>query len=303
MVMMALVDNKIDPDEAEPIEKMAKALNYTQVDVNMLVRRAQGKLQKLIAKSSKTPKPKAKQKSSSQKQPPPLPAETKKKPPPPPPVKTAPPPKPAPPKPVQPKPVQTKPVPPKPESPADPAPVKEPTVAKKPSSTVDTCKQARDATANPSEYCFGYGSGEINTWGCRLMGMNWAPGAEWLHKGYFRDNSTFVFDKKELVNQVTKSFLKCKDCPYINIDYVETAFDLLPSRASIVGRWTHHKAERHSPLAQELEIRKNIHGCETREQILAEGVDPVGIRGALKIIKQATRKAQSNPPDYKLLEQ
>jgi hypothetical protein len=131
--------------------------------------------------------------------------------------------------------------------------------------------------------------------------MDWTAGADWFRQGHFRDNSTFVFDKNKLVNNVTKSFLKCKDCPYINIDYIETAFDLLPSRASIIGRWTHHKAERHSPNAQKLAVKRNIHGCETSEQILTDGVDPIGIRGALKIIKQSTRKAQSTPPDYKLL--
>lgn len=285
MVMMALADNKVNPHEAEPIEKLAKALNYTQADVDMLVRRAQGKLQKMIGHTDQTtltpPLPKRKEsvrmavrKPRQQYSPSPIKREKIKR--------TLPP--------AEQKPIEQKPVeisPPATQHAANP---------------VVTCQQARDASPNPREYCFGYGSGRINTWGCRLLGMDWAPGAGWFRTGYFRDDNTFVFDKAALVKRVTNSFKTCRNCPHINIDHIESAFDLLPSRASTIGRWTHHQADRNSSNSRNVQIKENIHGCLTRRQIMTDGVDPVGVRGALNIIKRAVKKTGATQLDYKLFE-
>ena len=298
MVMLALADGNVDGHEAEPIEKIARALSYSQIDINMMVRRAKSKLQKLGGSSAQPTRTISRRKRSSTtdvpvarrwKEPSTGSQEQAAR---------------AKPKAVPAPVAVTSPPPPEPESdpvpPAEPLP---PPVQQAAPNPVEACRKNRQASLNPEEYCFGCGSGRINIWGCRLIGMDWVPGAEWFRSGYFRDDATFVFDKADLVKRVTFGFRACQSCPHIHIEHIETAFELLPSRACTIGRWTHHKAERGDPHAKKVVVKKNLHGCETRQQMLVDGVSPVGTRGALKIIKQAVRKSRVAGLDHKLLEQ
>jgi len=167
--------------------------------------------------------------------------------------------------------------------------------------SVADCMQARAESGHPAEYCMGLGSGCINVWGCRLLGMDWAAGAEWLRIGAFRDDDTFVFDRQTIRRLLHEVLPLVQECPHVRRDYIDLVLQALPGRASVWGHWKYREGTRHDDGAVQVTVRTYLHGLQmtTRKTVL--GLDPVGIRDALKVIRRASRNVQELPIDLALL--
>lgn len=122
--------------------------------------------------------------------------------------------------------------------------------------------------------------------------MPWQPDANWLGWGHFRDAVTFVFDKKAIVAQLAANLADALNCPHLDTEYTETAFDCLPSRATIGERWTYRQADSADEDAETLSVNQYIHGCTLSTHMSVSGVDPVGTRDAELIIRKAALRSK-----------
>ncbi len=318
MVMVALADGSVSSRESAPIEVVAEAMNYSQADIDLAVRRAKLALQKL------------------QNEPSPLPLEVKAKP------TTQTPPrthtsdsnrkhsreqharpqerrqswrqdatdtKPeSPPEIIQSQSVHAKeqpPTRPKAQTPesiteppptilvqetAPPPPPKEETEKRPNTSTrAQNCAADRAKSDTPDTYCFGATEGPLNPWGCRLSKMAWVRDAAWMRLGHFRDDVTFIFDKRAIAQQLASNLADVLDCPYLNTNFTEAAFDCLPTRVSVGERWHYQYAETSDADSTTVKETHYVHGCAVTSTATVEGVDPVGSRDALKIVRKATK--------------
>jgi hypothetical protein len=310
--MIALADGVISPMESEPIEKVAKIMNYSQADIDLALRRAQTELTKISRRHKATrktppPPPKPERRRSWR--------EDQNK------IKKSPPPLPTPPKKTRPIPFDTERQPQKPlaqpkQNPppsAAPAPSPEkvtPSPPEKPSPTpaptetnlLANCIKCRNSSDNPQTYCFGLPDGPINPWGCRFSKMPWQAGAEWLKLGSFSDEATYIFDKKAIAEQLSINLAEVLDCPHINTDYTEKSFDALPKRVTIGERWDYNQTDHNTAGSVTIKTTDYIHGCPVAKTVTVDAIAPIGIRDALKIIRKAGRKTNSNQAAYKALQ-
>jgi uncharacterized tellurite resistance protein B-like protein len=307
MIMVALADGVISPMESEPIEKIAKIMNYSQADIDLALRRAQTELTKISRRhnaSRKTPPPPPKperrrswrdDRNEIKKSPPPLPTPPKKQPPIPFDTASKPLPQPPPPKPdthpAEPPPVEVP--PPQTAAAPDPAPAK--------TNPMADCIKCRNASDNPQTYCFGSPDGPINPWGCRFSKMPWQPDAEWLKLGRFSDEATYIFDKKAIAEQLSLNLAEVLDCPHLNPTYTEKAFEVLPKRVTIGERWDYHQTDHNIAGSVTIKTTDYIHGCPVARTVIVDGIAPIGTRDALKIIRKAGRKTNTNQAAYKTL--
>ena len=323
MVMVALADGVVTPMESEPIEKIAKVMNYTQADIDLSLRRAEtelGKINRRRGQSSRRSEQKPKterkrswreeEKISEQKRNPERrrsrrdsPKEKRQVEPPPLPPAAAPPPKP---KPVEiekpPQPEVELPPPSDSAAPQPPAPPKELPQPINKSEALADCIKCRNESEHPETYCFGLPAGPLNPWGCRFSNMPWTTVANWMKLGHYSDEVTFIFDKKSIAEQLSTNLSGILDCPHLNTEYIETAFDSLPKRVTIGERWGYNEVDRDSLDAVTIKTIGYIHGCAVTKTVNADGIIPIGIRDALKIVRKASRKI-NNPDIYKALKE
>jgi uncharacterized tellurite resistance protein B-like protein len=300
MVMVALADGDVSETEGAPIEKLAKAMHYSQADIDLAVTRAKHALAKIGVSTSGTlpappiPSPKTakreprSRKSSTRrrswrdeitkaKSVPPLPDPT--------PAKAA----------------------PKPASVSAPEPTVSSTepeetleavhhVAPPPPGPAATraqaCAACRATCKTPTAYCFGAAEGPVNPWGCRLSGMLWEQDAVWLSLGHFRDDVTFVFDKRLIAKRLASNLADVLDCPHLDTAFTEAAFDCLPERVCIGIRWQYQKVVETDAEGTTVRQTHYIHGCAVSSTAKVDGVDPVGTREALKIIRKAAKRTE-----------
>ena len=309
MVMVALADGRTTNEETDPIEKLAKVMNFSQADMDMLVQRAEGELQRALrdaeAEEKRASRPLFDSPGTSHAgggtqpeilQPPPLAPETELPPEPPPPPEAG--------ELLEPGEVRmpavgvpaTRKPPPLKRQPSRPAAKPEPAPAAS-ESRLQRCIRAHDRSAHPRAYCFGAGGGAINPWGCRLANMDWRPGAEWLALGAYRDDRTFVFDKDAIRERLETELAEASVCPHLKIDYIKEAIDVFPDRAGLIGRWRHRAVAAGTPGAQSLTIRKYVQGTPITRRAIARGVDPVETREAVKLIRKATRRSGAPSPE------
>jgi uncharacterized tellurite resistance protein B-like protein len=294
MVMVALADGDVSPMESAPIEQMAKAMRYTQADIDLCVRRAENALRRIGRK----PQPGA-----SDRKPPPVPREPARPPARVLPQEIAPPPipKPAPTEPTEPVKATPEPKPQEPEPPSKeekaPPVSQEEAPRKGLPKNVKACMECRARSASPETYCFGLPEGPINPWGCRLSNMQWTPGAAWLGLGQFRDEATFVFDKHTIAERLTANLSAPLNCPHLDTTYTEAAFDCLPNRASVGERWHYRDADASDPDAVTLKTTRYVHGCPVSSSVTTDGIDPVGSRAALLIIRKAAKRTGRRLPE------
>jgi hypothetical protein len=297
MIMVALADGKITPLESEPIEKFARALKYSQADIDLALRRAKSALHKISQRHSSQ---QLREERKSQRvrswrsdvaKPPPLPPQKVE-------IPMAPKPPPVPPVLEDDLPQEATP---------PPAVEPEPAVAAGESTQIPAspsnvpelteCMRCREQSDNPACYCFGVPDGPFNPWGCRFSRLFWQEGEAWLKMGHFRDSASFVFDKKAIAQMLTENLGVALDCPYLNTEYTEAAFDCLPARVRMGLRWDYNVAPVASQSASLLTTAEYLHGCRVNKRISADGVIPLGVRDALKIVRRAIRKTDG---DYNL---
>ena len=149
--------------------------------------------------------------------------------------------------------------------------------------------KCRAESEHPETYCFGMPNGPVNPWGCRLSHMPWEPGAPWLELGRFRDDATFIFDKHAIADMLTAHLASVLNCPHLDTEFTEAAFDCLPARAHIGPRWHYRPADGDDPDAVTVRTTHYVHGCAVSTTLTVDGVDPIGTRDAMKIIRQAGR--------------
>ncbi len=166
---------------------------------------------------------------------------------------------------------------------------------------VKSCIQCRANSVQPECYCFGRPDGTLNPWGCRLSGLNWSADADWFKLGSFRDEATYIFDKKAIAEKLSQGLSEVVDCPHFNAEYAELAFEALPKRVTIGERWDYHLAKAHQENAVAIKTTAYVHGCPVHKTVMTDGVCPLGNRDALKIIRKASRKSGINQEVYKLL--
>ncbi len=305
MIMVAIADGNLSPMESAPIEKMAKAMRYSQADVDLAVRRAEIALRRIGKKPQSV---------TSEGKPPPIPEkplkrparEISKKSPPPVPESIPEGPKPSPEAPPMEEaagadpggksaaPVREADTAGQDVGPAEEAePATEETIAHVPDSiplAVKACMKCRAESENPETYCFGVPDGASNPWGCRLSNMSWEPGAPWLELGSFRDDVTFVFDKHAIAERLTSRLAAALNCPHLDTEYTEAAFGCLPERAVIGPRWLYRIADADDANAVTVKTTRYVHGCAVSTTLSVDGVDPIGPREAMKIIRKAGRQ-------------
>jgi hypothetical protein len=291
MIMIALADGIITPLESEPIEKFARAMKYSQADIDLALRRAKGGLHKITQRHSSAQLRKDSHDSRKRV------------------IITAPPPLPQP-DPVEPDDgivvadeslpepaeldaieqagaVAAEAVPPE----TTPPPLEE-------SDLWTECKHHRESSDDPESYCFGLPEGPFNPWGCRLSRMTWLAGTNWMKLGHFRDYATFVFDKKSIANLLSANLDAALGCPYLATAYTEAAFDCLPQRVRLGVRWDYSVVNHASADAVRLTVPHYIHGCRVKRSLNVDGVVPIGAREALKIVHRALRKIGSDDNLY-----
>ncbi len=300
MVMVALADGEASPMESAPIEQMAKAMRYTQADIDLCVRRAENALRRIGRK---------RRPAESDRKPPPVPREPARAPvrvlpqevAPPPIPKPEPPEEPESPEPEPPEEAELEPPPQELEPPSKEEkapPVSQEEAARKGlPKNVTACMECRAKSASPETYCFGLPEGPINPWGCRLSNMQWTPGAAWLGLGQFRDEATFVFDKHTIAERLTANLSAPLNCPHLDTTYTEAAFDCLPNRASVGERWHYRDADASDPDAVTLKTTRYVHGCPVSSSVTTDGIDPVGSRAALLIIRKAAKRTGRRLPE------
>ncbi|NQU40133.1 MAG: hypothetical protein HQ523_09285 [Lentisphaerae bacterium] len=296
MIMVAFADGHLSPEEAAPIEKMAKVMGYGQADMDMVVQRAKSALRRIgkhpvsISTESEPPPVPV--------QPPDRPREITR-------TRVAPLPLPIP---LSPPPVEEAmaeidkdpPVTPEAEPPEEavvapePEPVTDSEVPGQDTdglpAAVQACMKCRSESEHPESYCFGSPEGPINPWGCRLSKMPWESGVPWMEHGRYRDDSTFVFDKHAIAEQLSGHLSAVLNCPHLDTEYTEAAFEALPDRALIGARWRYRLAEADDPDSIMVRTTEYIHGCAVSTTLSVNGVDPIGEREAMKVIRKAGRK-------------
>ena len=288
MIVMALADGDLTDEETKPIEKLTQMIGYSQVDMDMLVKRAETTLVKIKAKG--TPPVPVKPRNAAEPHeiaPEPIAVVT-------------PPPEPPPVEPYSDEPV----VPTKP--PAEPEPTPQPPAPTPPTpqplnAGVGDCKRCRSKAEHPGEYCFGLGSGRVNVWGCRLMNMDWTPGADWLLDGSFRDDDTFVFDHTATARRIEGAVEKVRACPHLDRSVIDAAFERLPKHASTWGRWNYRRCKATEEGATHVNAVTYLHGQRLSERQAVYGLDPDGIGGALKIIRRTINNTAAKKLDTGLL--
>jgi len=119
--------------------------------------------------------------------------------------------------------------------------------------------------------------------------MDWEEGASWMSLGCFRDDATFVFDKQRIAEQLSSNLSDAAACPHLNREYVRKAFECLPSRAGIWGRWRYREANAGDAGAVTVKVTRYVHGCAISANATVNGVDPEGTREALKIVRKAAK--------------
>lgn len=293
MVMVALADGNVSPREAAPIERAAKVMDFSQADMDMAVRRAELALKQMGVTDVLPSKP------------PPVPA-------------TAPPP-PAPKRPrttmplESPPPLKSEAIPgPPPESPPEPepepapedateAPPVPPPVMTHPAAPVTAagggqgparvkaCAACRESSEEGTAYCFGRPEGALNVWGCRLAGMDWAPGAMWMELGHFQDDETFVFDKQAIADRLGANLAGVLECPHLSVAYTEKTFDMLPSKVAVRGHWRYRDADPGDPDTVTVRVTEYVHGCAVAVSKRVSGLEPRNTREAEKVIRRALR--------------
>ena len=150
--------------------------------------------------------------------------------------------------------------------------------------------KCRAASEHSETYCFGIPDGPVNPWGCRLSHMPWEPEAAWLGLGHFRDEATFLFDKHAIAERLTAHLASVLSCPHLDTEFTEAAFDGLPARAHIGPRWQYRPANANDPDSVTVRTTHYVHGCAVSTTLTVDGVDPIGTRDAMKIIRQAGRR-------------
>ena len=321
MVMVALADGSVSSRESDPIERVAEAMHYSQADVGLAVKRAKLALQKLqnepaplplevkAKPTTQTPprthtsdsnrkssrkqhaQPQERRRSWRQDATDTIPE--------------------SPPEIIQSQSVPEKAQPPTlpqmeaPESITEPLPATliqetatppppQEEIEKRPETAtrVQTCSSNRTKSDTPDTYCFGAAEGPLNPWGCRLSKMAWVRDAAWMRLGHFRDDVTFIFDKRAIAQQLASNLADILDCPYLNIDFTEAAFDCLPARVSVGERWHYQYAEASDADSTTVKETHYVHGCAVTSNATVEGVNPVGSRDAQKIIRKAAKAAK-----------
>jgi len=193
MVMAALADGDLQPKESAPIEKLAKALRFAQVDMDMIARRAQARLDTLFKAAraaDRTPTAPAAAAPASAAAPAPQPAAQEV------PAADA--------EDVEP-----------PEPPDTPGPVALP-------DDIAACVHCRAAAQDQAAYCYGEGE-SLNVWGCRLLQQPWRSGATWLKAGSFRPSGCFVFDRETIRALLAEAAAQVACCPHFHPDAVARA--------------------------------------------------------------------------------
>lgn len=261
MVMAALADGDLQPQESVPIEKLAKALRFVQVDMDMIVRRAQFRLDALLKTAhaaGKTPP-----------SPPPVPQPA-----------AAPVPTPAPPEMAHP-------------AHSDEAqdekmspPSAPPSVPELPADLV-ACTRCRASAPDQTAYCYGEGE-TLNVWGCRLLHQPWRVGASWMKAGTFRPSGCFVFDRDAIRALLAEAAAQAAHCPYFDPDAVERALDAMPSQAWPGRRWTLRSPDE-GETGTQVTVRRYLHGCMLHTRQPMVGVAPADDRLAGRIIREACR--------------
>ena len=269
MVMAALADGDLQPKESAPIEKLAKALRFAQVDMDMIARRAQARLDTLFKAAraaDKTPTaPAAAATASSARAP--LPKASA----------AAPAPQPA----AQEVPAADA------EDVEPPAPLETPGPAALPGD-IAACVRCRVAAQDQAAYCYGEGE-TLNVWGCRLLQQPWRSGATWLKAGSFRPSGCFVFDRETIRALLAEAAAQVACCPHFHPDAVARALATLPSQAWPGRRWTLRPPEAGEP-GTPLTVRRYRQGCMLHARQTVGGVAPVGDLLARRVIRDARRR-------------
>ncbi|HRR32826.1 MAG TPA: hypothetical protein P5026_01885 [Kiritimatiellia bacterium] len=270
MVMAVLANGELRPEVSAPIEKLAKTLRYAQVDMDMIARRAQIRLDTLLKASrdtdKKRPSPASATVASASSVRPPMPKEPS--------AASAP----------QPVPQEVT------DSGAEEAEPSAPPETPSPPALPDditACIRCRAAAQDEEVYCYGE-SESMNVWGCRLLRQPWLAGATWLKAGAFRPSGCFAFDREAIRALLVQAAVPVRCCPHFDPDAVERAVAALPSLA-----WPGRCWVLRSPEAGEsgtpLTVRRYRQGCVMHARQVVGGVAPVGERLARRIIRDARR--------------
>ena len=273
MITLALSDGGVSTEESAPIEKLAGTLKYSQADMDIMVRRAELAVKKMADQIAATvpqePEP----------APPPVAAES--------------------PEPSElPAPANTMPAQTEPPAQETDHPAPEPVWNKNPdAASVASCTACRDACNTPKEYCFGLGQPKRNIWGCRLLNMNWEPEEDWLSHGHFREDGIFKWNRPAIIRQVQERLPAVRNCPYVDTAYIACVSDVLPRLSSVLGHWRYRPAQ----LVTASTHHAHLNDGTTSKGTPVSGLDPVGTREAVKIIRRALRRANRTDVNVRLL--
>ncbi len=291
MVMVALADGDLAGAEAKPIEALAAALRYSQADMDIIVKRAEDELGRVMAAFPETGGLEAvvAESPSSSTAPPPVPVR-----------KSAQPVGASPAKVAEPESAVSGVVEPdtflmdesEPDGVLPEGACIEDVEASGEDADVSRCAACRDASGDGDSYCFGAQSGEPNIWGCRLLEMPWAPGADWLTLGSFENGDTFVFDREAIGVKLTDAMERVEGCPYFDDALAMMALIELPRSASPMGRWTLREVAA-AEAGEQVVRMEYLHGCAVQRASRASGVDPVGANQAAKLIRRILSRLPS----------
>jgi hypothetical protein len=148
-------------------------------------------------------------------------------------------------------------------------------------------------------YCYDLNSEDLNIWGCLNAEMSWAEWEDWWAFGHFKDNNTYAFDKERIWQELKRKLSEFRFCPYLNLNYVKTVFELFPDHVEVKnsGPWDYRECDENDPNADVKITIKNTSSKDYSDQseISVDGVTPKNSKEALKMINIARKQCGLKP--------
>lgn len=157
------------------------------------------------------------------------------------------------------------------------------------------CAEQRNSAYKPIEYCFGLDEKRLNIFGCKQTRMDWNEWSNWLSYGKFekvgllKNQVKFVFDKEQIEHEIKTNIFKCRYCPHINFNLIESVMSTLPEEATPTdnGPWQYKRDYNESAGSIKVKIKTVDDGYTYTDEFYSAGVSPKSISLGLDILRSA----------------
>lgn len=159
-----------------------------------------------------------------------------------------------------------------------------------------SCANSRKSAYRPNEFCFGLDENRLNVWGCKQTRMDWSEWASWFEYGSFKQKSgifknqvSFVFDKKRIRHEIETNLYKFRFCPHIQFKLIKAVLDNFPNEVtpSDKGPWLYKRGHQDSPGSILVKVKIENDGYAYTDEYNSSGVVPNSINIGLELLRTA----------------